>query len=70
MKRIVNSSKQFLIMIVKSKDIDKSDAFQGCNPKQKAYLVKVVSDYDILFQEPKGLPTKREIALDNAEIKK
>ena len=61
MKRIVNSSKQFLLMIVKEKDIDKSDAFQGFNPKQKADLVKVVSDYDILFQDPKGLPPKREI---------
>ena len=61
MKRIVNSSKQFLLMIVKAKDIDKSDAFQGYNPKQKVDLVKVVSDYDILFQEPKGLPPKREI---------
>ena len=61
MKRIVNSSKQFLLMIVRSKDIDKPDAFQGCNPKQKADLVKFVSDYDILFQEPKGLPPKREI---------
>lgn len=27
MKRIVNSSKQYLLMIVKAKDIDKSDAF-------------------------------------------
>ena len=58
MKRIVNSNKQFLFMIVKAKDIDKSNAFQGCNPKQKADLVKVVFDYDILFQEPKGLPPK------------
>ena len=33
MKIIVNSSKHFLPMIVKAKDIDKSDAFQGCNPK-------------------------------------
>ena len=58
MKRIINSSKQFLLMIVKAKDLDKSDAFQGCNPKQKVDLVKVVSDYDILFQEPKRLPPK------------
>lgn len=61
MKIIVNAGKQFLLMIVKAKDIDKYDAFQGCNPKQKPNLVKVVSDYDILFQDPKGLPPKREI---------
>ena len=48
-------------MIVKAKDIDKFGAFQGYNPKQKADLVKFVYDYDILFQEPKGLPPKREI---------
>lgn len=61
MKIIVNASKQFLLMIVKEKDIDKYYAFQGCNPKQKADLIRFVSDYDILFQEPKGLPPKREI---------
>ena len=57
----MNSSKKFLLMIVKAKDIDKFDEFEGCNPKKKADLVKFVSDYDILFQEPKGLPPKREI---------
>lgn len=51
-KIIVNSSKQFLLMIVKAKDLHKSDAFQGCNPKQKEGLVKFVYDYDILFKEP------------------
>jgi len=58
MKRIVNSSKQFLLMIVKAKDRDKSDAFHSCNPKQKVDLIKVVSDYDIMFKEPQGLPPK------------
>ena len=61
MKRIVNSSKKFLLMIVKANDLDKSDAFGGCDLEQKGDLVKVVSDYDILFQEPKGIPPKREI---------
>jgi len=61
MERIVNSSKKFILMIVKAKDIDKFDAFQSCNPKQKADLVKLVSIYDILFQETKGLRPKREI---------
>ena len=51
MKRIVNSSKQFLLMIVKAKDIDKYDAFRGYNPKRKEDLVKAVSNYDIMFQE-------------------
>ena len=58
MKRIVNSSKKFLLMIVTAKDLDNFDAFQGCNPRQKEDLFKVVSDYHILFQEPKGLPPK------------
>ena len=52
-------------MIVKPKDIDKSDAFQGCNPKHKEDLVKAVFNYDILCQEPKGLPPKKEIEDEN-----
>ena len=63
-KRIVNSSKQFLLMVVTGKYPDKTNVFEGCDAKQKANLVKVVSEYDILFQEPKGLPPKREIVHD------
>ena len=61
MKRMINSCKQFLLMVVKEKKPDKTNVFEGCNAKQQANLEKVVSEYDILFQEPKGLPPKREI---------
>ena len=44
-----------------TKDVGKNESFKGCDPKLKNDLTKVVSDYDILFQEPKGLPPKREI---------
>ena len=59
MKRMINSSKQFLMMVVKEKKPDKTNVFEGCNAKQQADLEKVVSEYDILFQEPKGLPPKK-----------
>eukprot|EP00253_Pinus_taeda_P016125 PITA_16125 len=36
----------------------------GCDAKQQADLEKVVSEYDILFQECKGLPPKKEIVHD------
>jgi len=63
-KIIVNSCKKFLLMVVKEKKHDKTNLFEGCDAKQKVYLEKVVSKYDILFQEPKGLPPKREIVHD------
>ena len=61
MKTMVNVSKNFVLMIVKGKDVEQTESFKGCDPKLKNDLTKVVSDYDILFQEPKGLPPKREI---------
>ena len=64
MKRIVNSCKQFLLMLVKEKNHDKTNIFEGCDAKQKVDLEKVVLEYDILFQESKGLPRKREIVHD------
>ena len=59
MKRIVNSCKQFLLMVVKKKEPDKTNVFEGCDAKQQVDLEKFVSEYDILFQEPKGLPPKK-----------
>ena len=58
MKRLVNASKNFILMIVKVKYVEQTESFKGCDPKLKNDLIKVVSDYDILFQEPKGLPPK------------
>ena len=43
-------------MIVKEKYVEQTESFKGCDPKLKKDLIRVVSDYDILFQEPKGLP--------------
>ena len=61
MKRIVNSCKHFLLMVVKEKKPDKTNVFEGCNANRKANLKNVVSEYDMLFQEPKRLPPKKEI---------
>ena len=46
-------------MVVRTKGVEKTKTFKGCDPKLKKDLIKVVSNYDILFQEPKGLPPKR-----------
>eukprot|EP00253_Pinus_taeda_P021195 PITA_21195 len=64
MKTIVNSCKQFLLMVVKEKKPDKTNVFEGRDAKKQANLERVVSEYDILFQEPKGMPPKREIVHD------
>ena len=58
MKRIVNVSKKYLLMVVKAKDIVIIDTFKDCDAKLKDELVRIVSDYDELFQVPKGLPQK------------
>ena len=61
MNRLLNASMKFVLMIVKTKYVERTKSFKGCDPKLKKDSIKVVSDYDILFQEPKGLPPKREI---------
>jgi len=45
-------------MVVKEKTTNKTNAFEGYDAKQKIDLDKVVSKYDIPFQEPKCLPPK------------
>jgi len=64
MKRMINSCKQFLLMVVKEKKLDKANVFDGCNAEQQANIEKVFSEYDVLFQEPKGLPLKKGIVHD------
>eukprot|EP00253_Pinus_taeda_P002514 PITA_02514 len=64
MKRMINSCKQFSLMVVKEKTPHKTRIFQGCNVDQQTDIEKIVSEYDVLFQEPKGLPPKKGIVHD------
>jgi hypothetical protein len=49
MKRLVNAKKNCVLMIVKSKDDDKSKSFKGSDPKCKDELVKIISKYGEVF---------------------
>ena len=61
MKRLVNSSKGCMLMVVREKEAELADAFHGCDQEHKQELSELISNYDELFQEPKGLLPKREI---------
>ena len=49
MKRLINASKNFVLMIVKVENVEQTESLKGCDPKLKKDLIKVVFDYDILF---------------------
>jgi hypothetical protein len=59
MKRLVNASKNFVLLMIKPKDDIENEAFQGCDTRLKSDLYEVVNQYDEMFKEPKGLPPKR-----------
>jgi hypothetical protein len=61
MKRLVNASKNFVLLMIKPKDDIENKVFQGCDAKLKSDLYEVVNQYDEMFHEPKGLPPKRGI---------
>jgi hypothetical protein len=61
MKRLVNASKSFVLLMIKPKNDVENEAFQGCDTKLKSNLFEVVNQYDDMFKEPKGLPPKRGI---------
>ena len=50
-----------MLMVVRGKEVELDDAFQGCDQEHKKELCDLISNYDEIFQEPKGLPLKREI---------
>ena len=61
MKRLIKSSNNFVrLMVKKNNDVENED-FQGCDSRLKYDLVKVVNQYDEMFQEPNGLPPNRGI---------
>jgi len=61
MKRLINSNKKCMLMVVRKKDAKSFDAFKGCNPSHRKEIFDLISNYDEIFQEPSGLPPKREI---------
>lgn len=61
MKRLVNSSKGYMLMFVREKYVDAFESFQVCDPTHKKELYEFFSNYNEIFQEPGGLPLKREI---------
>jgi hypothetical protein len=61
MKRLMSTIKSFVLMIVKHKEEDIIDAFPVFDPYHKHELIKIISNYDELFQEPIGFPSKREV---------
>jgi hypothetical protein len=61
MKRLVNASKNFVLLMIKPKNDVENEAFQGCDTKLKSNLFEVVNQSDDMFKEPKGLPLKRGI---------
>lgn len=61
MKRVVNSSKNLgLLMMKPNVDVD-YEVFDGCNSKLKTDLVDVVNHDDEVFHKAKGFPSKRRI---------
>jgi hypothetical protein len=64
MKILINTNKRYVLMVVREKYVGTSNTFQGCDPSHKKELVDIISKYDNIFQEPNGLPPKREILDD------
>lgn len=58
MKRLINSSKRCMLMVVREKDVETYEAFQGCDPNHKKELYEIVSNYNGFFPKPSGLPLK------------
>jgi hypothetical protein len=61
MKRLINTNKRYVLIVIKEKDVKTSETFQGCDPSHKKELIDIFSKYDDIFHELYGLPPKREI---------
>ena len=64
MKRLVNSNKSLVLLMIKQKKETEHGSFAVCDVNLKFELVDVVNQYGDMFQKPKGLPPKRGIQHD------
>ena len=60
-KRLVNSSKNFVLLMIKPKANVNHESFEYFDPNLKSYLYDVVDAHHDMFQEPTRFPPKREI---------
>ena len=60
MKRLVNSSKNFMILMIKPENDIDYEVFDGYNLNLKTDLVDVLNQSDEMFQESKGLLPRGE----------
>ena len=56
MKRLINSNKGCMIMVMREKDVETSEDFQGCDATHKKELYEIVSKHDGIFQESSSFP--------------
>jgi len=61
MKRLLNVSKNVVLLMIKKNNNIDYEYFEGCDDKLKSDLFDVVSNHGEMFQEPKRLPPKRGI---------
>lgn len=60
MKRFVNASQIFTLLMIKHKDVDEYEVFQGYESSLKSDFIEVVNPCDKMFQEFNILAPKRE----------
>jgi hypothetical protein len=61
MKILVNTNKRYVLMVMREKDSQTYDSFQGCDPWYKYEIIDVIYNYDEIFRELGGFPPKRGI---------
>jgi hypothetical protein len=61
MKRLVNASRNLVILMTKPKDDDEEQFLKGCDAKLQSDLYEVDNENVEMFQEPRGLPPKRGV---------
>ena len=69
MKRLVNASKNFVLLMIKPKDNVENESFQGCDVKLKSDLYEIVNTYDEMLQGPKGFDQVLRIMLQNQSVR-
>lgn len=64
--KLIISSKKYVLLFIRENHLEKesmreNESLYGCTKEQRHQIEEFIQSYKVVFQEPKGIPSKKEL---------